>query len=89
MNVDLQHRELLGINTWLQTCCWTLWLYAAHPAPQPVSVSALPTKEGKMATKCLVFILYHFDSLHCLLSHYTAAVLLEDVEGHKAIEFKC
>lgn len=91
MNVDLQRGELLGINTWLQTCCETLfiWLYAAHLASLHVSVSALPAKKDKMATKCLVFIFYRFDSLHCLLSHYTAAALLEDIEGQEAIEFKC
>lgn len=89
MNVDLQRRELQGFNTWLQTCCERLWLCAAHLAPLHVSVSALPAKKDKMATKCLVFIFYRFDSLHCLLSHYTAAVLLEDKEGQEAIEFEC
>lgn len=89
MNVDLQRGELLGINTWLQTCCEALWLHAAHRASLHVSVCALPAKKDKMATKCLVFIFYRFDSLHCLLSHYTDAALLEDVEGQEAIEFRC
>lgn len=86
MNVDLQHRERPRINTWLQTCCLTILALheAAHLASQHVTNSAFLTKKTRLQQSVLFF-----ESLYCLLSHYTAAVLLEDVEGRETIEFKC